>query len=65
MRPCDRHDVINILDLLLCIFKSLNKVAVNRLMIFQILTIVCIPGLIRSISTGNITSSLAERILRD
>lgn len=65
MRPCDRCEMTNIRDLLLHIFKNLNKIAVNRLMIFQILTILYIPELIRSIFTGNITNSLAERILRD
>jgi len=63
VRPCDRYEVINIRGLLLHIFKHLDKVAVSRLMIFQILTILYIPELTGSISPGNTaTNSLAERI---
>lgn len=34
MRPCDGREVINIFDVLLHVFKNLDKVAVNRLIIF-------------------------------
>lgn len=57
LRPCDRYEMINILDLILHLFKNLDKVAVRRLMIFQILA-----EKIRSIFIGNIINFVAERL---
>lgn len=57
LRPCDRHEMINILDVILHLFKNLDKVAVRRLMIFQI-----VAEIIRSIFIGNIINFVAERL---
>lgn len=49
--------MMNILDVILHLFKNLDKVAVRRLMIFQILA-----EIIRSIFIGNIINFVAERL---
>lgn len=57
MRPFDRHEMINILDAILHLFKNLDKVAMRRLRIFQILA-----EIIRSIFIGNIINFVAGRL---
>lgn len=57
MRSCDRHEIIKILDVILHLFKNLDKVAVRRLMIFQILS-----EIIGSMFMGNIINFVAERL---
>lgn len=56
MRPSERHEMINTVDVILHHFKNLDKVEVKRLMIFQILA-----EIIRSILMGNV-NFLAERL---